>query len=532
MKKLSLRKTKIIALCHFTIYSTVCCIAGTLFAQHDVPANLTGEKSLWHGFDRYDFAMNAETLAISPSKAPENAGNGMGEPDPGSFRCILVVPKTFAEGNPWSWRGCYWDHEPQTEVELLKRGFCIAYINADPRRNLNAWDAWYKFLAEECGLAKKSAFQGMSRGGENSYTYGTTFPERVACIYADNPGSNPQMFEGIYRLAAHDVPLLHVNGSIDPLMPRVSDVIENAYTSVGGRISVIIKDGPGHHPHNLQHPAFIADFIEKSFNENPRELPAWCSHRVSYRPTGSDGPLYFYSLENKYRRLESEPRWWVTVRGAEFVPVYDRYEFRLRGAGGSVTVIAPQKAAEGTPWVLRVDEPTRDDKVTLALLEKGFHIVTGPVAFNGDATNREQWQGVYNHFMENGFSRKVVLMSSGGAATQNYAWAINHPDKTACVYAENPNLSGRSAMLDKPVMESLEALKDVSVLNVVGKDDPWYKERGKDLEKRFTDIGGKFTVLYEAKGHLPLSPNDPNKVVEFILDATIGRDGIVMPVTP
>ncbi len=392
--------------------------------------------------------MNTETLEIKPSKAPEDVGNGMGDPEPGAFRCILVVPKEFAEGKQWSWRGCYWDHEPQAEVELLKRGFCVTYINAGPTRNLNAWDAWYKFLTEKQGLAKKSAFQGMSRGGEYSYTYGTAFPDRVACIYADNPGSNPQMFEGIYRLAGHDVPLLLVNGSIDPLMPRVSDVIENAYTSVGGRVSVIIKDGPGHHPHNLQRPQFIADFIEKSFNEKPRELPTWCPRRVNYRPTGSDGPLYFYSLENDYRQLESEPRWWVTVRGAEFVPVYDRYEFRLRGMGGSVTVIAPQKAAEGMPWVLRVDEPKRDDKLTFALLEKGFHIVTGPVAFNGDATNKEQWLGVYNYFVENGFSKKVVLMGSGGAATQIYAWAINNPEKTACIYAENPSL-GRSAMLEK-----------------------------------------------------------------------------------
>lgn len=505
------------------VYSMVCamacCIAGTLFAQNNAPANLTGEKSLWHGFDRYDFAMNTETQAISPSKAPENVGNGMGDPEPGTFRCILVVPKTFAEGNPWSWRGCYWDHEPQTEVELLKRGFCIAYTNADPRRNLNAWDAWYKFLTEECGLAKKSAFQGMSRGGENSYTYGTAFPDRVACIYADNPGSNPGMFEGIYRLAAHDVPLLHVNGSIDPLMPRVSDVIENAYTSVGGRISVIIKDGPGHHPHNLRNPKFIADFIEKSFKEffdGPRELPTWCPRRVSYRPTGSNGPLYFYSLENRYSRLESEPRWWVTVRGAEFAPVYDRYEFRLRGAGGSVTVIAPQKAAEGNPWVLRADEPTRDDTVTLALLEKGFYIVTGPVAFNGDATNKEQWLGVYNHFVENGFSKKAVLMGSGGAATQIYAWAINNPDKTACVYAENPNLSSRSAMLDKPVMESLDALKDVPVLNIFGADDPWYREHGAELEKRFhggtTIPGGHFLR--------PLTVEEAKKVTAEILKAT------------
>lgn len=43
---------------------------------------------------------------------------------------MVVVPHVVAPGKPWSWRGCYWDHEPQTEIELLRRGFNIAYITA------------------------------------------------------------------------------------------------------------------------------------------------------------------------------------------------------------------------------------------------------------------------------------------------------------------------------------------------------------------------------------------------------------------
>ena len=62
-------------------------------------------------------------------------------------------------GNPWSWRGCYWDHQPQTEVELLKRGFHVAYISANASlRPDKTWDAWYTFLTEKHGLSKKPAF--------------------------------------------------------------------------------------------------------------------------------------------------------------------------------------------------------------------------------------------------------------------------------------------------------------------------------------------------------------------------------------
>ena len=85
-----------------------------------------GEKSAWHdGFDRYDFVMDEESLAIKPFKAPAGEKFGIHDPAKGKRRCVVVVPKQAAPGNPWSWQACYWNHEPQTEVELLRRGFHI-----------------------------------------------------------------------------------------------------------------------------------------------------------------------------------------------------------------------------------------------------------------------------------------------------------------------------------------------------------------------------------------------------------------------
>jgi hypothetical protein len=81
----------------------------------------TGEKSSWHGFDRYDFLMDEQTLEVTPA-------SGKAKGVKGQRPCIVVVQKTVAAGNPWSWQACYWDHEPQTEVELLKRGFHIVFV--------------------------------------------------------------------------------------------------------------------------------------------------------------------------------------------------------------------------------------------------------------------------------------------------------------------------------------------------------------------------------------------------------------------
>ncbi len=183
-----------------------------------------GEKTSWHdGFDRFDFLVDDATFAIEPFKRDEAERFGIKDPPTGKHRCVVVVPKQPAAGNPWSWRGCYWDHQPQTEVELLKRGFHVAYISAGATlKPGKQWESWYEFLTEKHGLSQKPAFVGMSRGGEYAYTWATSHPTKVSCIYADNPGISPEVLQKLGDLAAADVPVLHVCGSIDPLLGRSS----------------------------------------------------------------------------------------------------------------------------------------------------------------------------------------------------------------------------------------------------------------------------------------------------------------------
>src|SRR5580704_5899625 len=176
-----------------------------------------GEKSTWHdGFARFDYLMDDTTLEIQPFKRNADEKFGIKDPPQGKHRCVVIVPKKAAEGNPWSWRGCYWDHQPQAEIELLNRGFHVAYISANANlKPGKEWDAWYEFLTERHGLAQKPAFVGMSRGGEYAYTWATAHPDKVSCIYADNPGMNRAAFARLADLAGFDVPLLHVCGSLD-----------------------------------------------------------------------------------------------------------------------------------------------------------------------------------------------------------------------------------------------------------------------------------------------------------------------------
>jgi len=478
-------------------------------AGQSAQATFKGEKTLWHGFDRYDFLMDEETLVVEQIRAAEdekcetNRETNKFHLVKGQRRCLVVVPKVAAPGNPWAWRGCYFGHETQTEVELLKRGFHIGYIVTDPDKT---WDAWYTFLTESHGLSKKPAFIGMSRGGSNAYTWATANPNKVSCIYADNPVIKRECLMKLDRLVKNDVPLLNVCGSIDLLLGNHTLAIESIYRQLGGQISVMIQEGLGHHPHSLRDPEPIVDFIVENTNPVSVNPPAFAGEDFT--------KSYFYGIESSYRYAPSE-KTYITYRGPWFNASYDRYEFGLSGKW--LSVIAPETTAPGMPWVFRVDYVTRDAIVDLALLAKGFHIVTGPVPTNSNGPVLEEWNTVYKYLTDHGFSRKPVMEGGGVAAGEAYAWAIENPDKVSCIYGENPVL--RSNLAKTQPIDNLAPLAEAGVplLHVCGSLDPWFDDNTRVVEKRYKELGGKITVIVkEGVGHYPLAPKDPKPVVDFI----------------
>jgi len=473
------------------------------------------EKTAWHGFDRYDFVMDETNLNITPIKAAEDEHDGIKHTARGRRRCILVVPDSAAPGNPWSWRGCYWDHQPQSEVELLKRGFHVAYIEASATlRPGREWDAWYGFLTDGHGLSKKPAFVGMSRGGEFAFTWATANPDKVSCIYADNPGSNPEIFRKLGDLATHDVPLLLVCGSIDPLLGRNALAIESVYQQFSGRVSVMIKEGAGHHPHSLRDPKPIVEFIVRSVQPASNVPPCFVTGKVTKNS--------YYITRSSYRNFPSEGTY-ITCRGPEFTECYDRYTFGLTGVEGTTTVIMPNAEAPGKPWVFRADFVNRDALVDQSLLAKGFHIVTGPVPYHADGPKQADWDAVYKHLVDHGFSTKPVMEGAGQAAGEAYAWASENADKVSCIYGENPIL--RSKLAKTPPLDNLAPLAKagVPILHVCGSLDPWLNDQTRVAEKRYKELGGQFTlILKESEGHYPLAPRDPQQVVDFITSSLLG----------
>jgi pimeloyl-ACP methyl ester carboxylesterase len=489
---------------------------GAVRTDINAAATPSGEKTDWHGFDRFDFIMD-ESFAIAPFKAPAAEHFGVGSPEKGKRRCILVVPQKAAPGNPWSWRGCYWDHQPQTEIELLRRGFHVAYISADATlRPDKQWDAWYAHLTSQLGLSAKPAFVGMSRGGEYSYTWATQNADKVSCLYVDNPGMNQGAFMGLVKLAAQDVPILQVCGSIDPILGINATAIENIYHQFGGRISMMIKEGFGHHPHSLRHPKPIADFIEQSVQRLPSAPPSFAADSKSTKN-------YFYKAENSYVDYPEEGTH-ITCRGTLFNAYYERYAFTVTGTEAFTTVIVPQTAAPGMPWVFRAAFVDPNANVDLALLAKGFHIVTGPVGYNFDGPVQKHWDLVYQYLVDRGFAKKPAMQGAGGGAGEVYAWAIENPDKVSCIYAENPVMHSNLAKTQP--LDSLEPLAkaNVPLLHVCGSLDPAFKTNTLVVEDQYKKLGGQIRVIVkDNEGHYPLAPEDPKPVVDFIYEAAEQR---------
>lgn len=226
-----------------------------------------------------------------------------------SVACKVIMPKKVAIGDPWVIRARFWGHEPQADIALLERGFHIAYCDVanlfGNDEAIKRWDKFYRLMTN-AGLSKKVVLEGMSRGGLIVYNWAAENPKKVAAIYADAPvldgkswpggvgkgkGSPKdwENFKKVYgikndsdsvnfkgnpihkmsHIAKADFPMLHVVGETDNVVPILENTVpfEKGIKSKNGNIEVIYKKENGHHPHSLQNPTSIVDFILRATNQ-------------------------------------------------------------------------------------------------------------------------------------------------------------------------------------------------------------------------------------------------------------------------
>ncbi len=219
----------------------------------------------------------------------------------------IVAPKSAAAGRPWVWHGEFFGHKPAPDIALLGKGFHIVYMKINDMLGspgaVKLWNECYAELTTKYGLSKKPALVGLSRGGLYCYNWAIANPDKVSCIYADAPVCDFKSWPGgkgkgkgdaknwalvpklwgfkdeaealaykgnpvdsLAPLAQHKVPLLHVFGDADDVVPweENTGLIESRFKALGGSITLIRKPGVGHHPHGLEDSTPIVEFIENA----------------------------------------------------------------------------------------------------------------------------------------------------------------------------------------------------------------------------------------------------------------------------
>jgi len=152
----------------FTSLFSVCLLHPGLAVEASTksPQNWSGKQDTWHGFKRYHFQTEGR-------------------------KSYVVVPEKPAPGNPWVWRARFPDFHYEMDVELLKQGFHIAYLDvADlfgSPQAIQYGNEFYDNLTKQHGLQAKVALEGVSRGGLFIYNWALANPDKVSCIYADTP---------------------------------------------------------------------------------------------------------------------------------------------------------------------------------------------------------------------------------------------------------------------------------------------------------------------------------------------------------
>ncbi len=217
----------------------------------------------------------------------------------------VVVPKHAAVGTPWVWRARFWGHEPQFDIAMLERGFhvvsCdVAGLFGSPRA-VAIGDAFYKDLVEKHHFSRKPVLEGMSRGGLFIYNWAAANPGSVTAIYGDAPVLDFKSWPGGPRAAEHEgqaaawreclrayglaeeeavsyrgnpidnlkplaearIPIVHVVGDADEVVPVADNtaIAETRYQELGGTFVVMHKPGVGHHPHSLEDPSPLVEFV-------------------------------------------------------------------------------------------------------------------------------------------------------------------------------------------------------------------------------------------------------------------------------
>lgn len=238
----------------------------------------------WNGFECHEFVFDGQNARV-------------------------VIPEIKIENPPLLIKTEYWNAFPEAEIELVKQGFYLAFIENENRwgkeSDLDRKAEFIKYISEKYSLSSRCVPVGMSCGGLIAVKFAAKYPELVSCLYVDAPVMNymscpcgfgignaccedfPEIFESlglknmsqlicyldmpmhqIPALVKNKIPVLLIAGDSDKTVPYEENglMLEMAYKENKLDIEVYIKKGCAHHPHGLEDLTPIIEFIKSRVN--------------------------------------------------------------------------------------------------------------------------------------------------------------------------------------------------------------------------------------------------------------------------
>jgi pimeloyl-ACP methyl ester carboxylesterase len=220
---------------------------------------LNGKSSFTGKEDRFEVA-GCEAFLVHPLKPAPN----------GAKPWVWYAPtigKNPGRFNTWLFN------------RLREKGFYIAGIDVDETfanpKSREQFAEFYQQVVEKYGLAPKAALLPQSRGGLNLYNLAADHPDWVSCIAGIYPVGDLRSYPKLLRaapaygltpaelekqltkhnpidrlapIAAAKIPILHIHGDIDKIVPieQNSGEIAKRYKALGGEMELIVIPGKGH----------------------------------------------------------------------------------------------------------------------------------------------------------------------------------------------------------------------------------------------------------------------------------------------
>ena len=217
-------------------------------------------------------------------------------------RDVIVVFPNITPNKKWIWRTEFFDAYPYADIELVSKGYTLAYYRISDMYGCPAavelMNDFHSFFTEKYEMQYQPVLFGFSRGGLYAYNFACKYPEKVSAIYFDAPVLDIRswpggLFEGkgdfklwqdclksyghknteeamrynfeerLDALKEANVPIIIVAGEKDDIVPFSENgaILKEFYEKNGITIESILIEKRKHHPHSLKNPERIVDFI-------------------------------------------------------------------------------------------------------------------------------------------------------------------------------------------------------------------------------------------------------------------------------